>query len=74
MQSDVFAITPSVDANFYFVSATATGALSLLKNIPARNGAGYKVSVQNSAGDDSDTEYNLAGFVVGDLGVTFFCG
>ena len=68
MQSDVFAITPSSDNNFYFVSATATGALSLLKNIPSRNGAGYKVSVQNSAGDDSDTDYNISGFVVGDLG------
>ncbi len=70
MQSDVFAITPSSDDNFYFASATATGALTLLKNIPARNGAGYKVSVQNSAGDDSSTNYNIAGFVVGDLGGT----
>ena len=68
MQSDVFAITPSSDDNFYFASATATGALTLLRNIPARNGAGYKVSVQNSAGDDSSTDYNIAGFVVGDLG------
>jgi hypothetical protein len=70
MQSDVFAITPSSDDNFYFASATATGALTLLRNTPARNGAGYKVSVQNSAGDDSSTNYNIAGFVVGDLGGT----
>ena len=60
MQSDVFAITPSSDDNFYFASATATGALTLLRNTPARNGAGYKVSVQNSAGDDSSTNYNIA--------------
>jgi len=68
MQSDVFAITPSSDDNFYFASATATGTISLLKSTPSRNGAGYKVAVQNSAGDDSDTDYNISGFVVGDLG------
>lgn len=68
MQSDVFAITPSSDDNFYFASATATGTITLLRHIPARNGAGYKVSVQNSAGDDSSTNYNISGFVVGDLG------
>ena len=68
MQSDVFAITPSSDDNFYFASATATGTISLLKSTPSRNGAGYKVSVQNSAGDDSSTNYNISGFVVGDLG------
>ena len=70
MQSDVFAITPSSDNNFYFASATATGTISLLKSIPSRNGAGYKVSVQNSAGDDSSTNYNISGFVVGDLGAS----
>ena len=68
MQSDVFAITPSSDDNFYFASATATGTVTLLRHVPARNGAGYKVSVQNSAGDDSSTNYNISGFVVGDLG------
>jgi len=68
MQSDVFAITPSSYDNFYFSSATATGTISLLKSTPSRNGAGYKVSVQNSAGDDSSTNYNISGFVVGDLG------
>jgi len=70
MQSDVFAITPSSDNNFYFASATATGTISLLKSTPSRNGAGYKVSVQNSAGDDSSTNYNISGFVVGDLGAS----
>ena len=45
MQSDVFAITPSSDDNFYFASATATGTVALLRHIPARNGAGYKESV-----------------------------
>ena len=70
MQSDVFAITPSSDNNFYFASATATGTISLLKSTPSRNGAGYKVSVQNSAGDDSSTSYNISGFVVGDLGAS----
>ena len=46
-QYDVWAVTPGSDADFYFPSATVSGAgaLTLAATTPGINGYGYKVSI-----------------------------
>jgi hypothetical protein len=68
MQGDIWAITPSTSATLLRAAASIAeaGAVTLLTNDVAANGAGYKL-LFTSVGDDSGITFTIVGVKVGDL-------
>lgn len=68
MQTDIWAITPSTSATLLKAAAAigGAGAVPLLTNNVATNGAGYQLLI-TSAGDDSGITFTVVGLKVGAL-------
>lgn len=67
MQYDVWAVSPDSNDDYFFLSGSASGTLSLLANDVGLNGTGYKVSI-TSSGADANKTFTINGIKVGAIG------